>query len=623
MVYPPPPEPPQPPEPMAEREPRARGVGARLGEQIANMTPLERLLWAVAGLLLIVAIASFAPLFFPSSRPRPAFPTSTLLAAGAVATRTPLPSATPSSTPTPSATPFPTQSPLVLPTPPADGMSLTFSPNPDRTGWLGSKELAPRWRDRNLHAGSLQNQVLVSVLQFDLTSLPPGSKILYAALEITGRDRRSIGTTGEWRLEWLDAQISAMLDEATFDAVAQVRALTVLGKPLKPEELAAGVTNRFVFTPDQLKLLEQQLEIGTLTLRLRGPNGQDNNLFTWEAGSGIAAPTLYLVVVPASFNVITATPTPENVFVAATRVVEQTRFAQQFGTPTPFPRAIATATPGATSIVVITNTPTPAHIETAQHRAAYATAVAMTTGTFTPLPPNWVTATPLPLLIPAASLTPQPTPTRTPTPRDIPKLASQPLPPEFFNKILFKSGSRDAPLVWVIDPDGTNLALVTDRAVYDRAAARDVISPDGAFLLYNAPSIDFPDTLQIWIQYLGRPSISAQRLTWLRSGLAYAPAWAPYGNKFAYTSSETGRDEIWLFDLETKRTQKLTNSTDWYWNQYPSWSPDGKRIAFSSDRGHQGTFTEIWTMNADGTGEIKLGDGTRDAWAPVWVKWKR
>jgi hypothetical protein len=37
-----------------------------------------------------------------------------------------------------------------------------------------------------------------------------------------------------------------------------------------------------------------------------------------------------------------------------------------------------------------------------------------------------------------------------------------------------------------------------------------------------------------------------------------------------------------------------------------------------------GSFTEVWTMNADGTGdEIKLGDGTRDAWAPVWVKWKQ
>ncbi|MCX7841153.1 MAG: hypothetical protein N2559_17080, partial [Anaerolineae bacterium] len=462
-----------------------------------------------------------------------------------------------------------------------------------------------RWRDRNLHAGSLQGQTLVSVVQFDLTSLPPGTKILYAALELTGRDRRNIGASGEWHIELLNPPPSTAWDEMTYDTLAQTRALTTFGKPLTPKDLAAGATNRFILTSEQLKLVEQQLEVGTLTLRLRGPSGAGTNLFTWEAGTGIAAPTLYLVAVPASFVVITATPTPENVFIAATRVVEQTRFAQQFGTPTPLPRVFATATPAAT-VVVITNTPTPAHVETALYRSAYATAVAMTTGTFTPLPPHWITATPPPLLIPVVSLTPLPTPTYTPTPRDPVQLARQPLPAELYNKILFQSGPRNAPLIWSMDPDGKNLALVTDREVYERAAAREVVSPNGAFLLYNAPSIDFPETLQIWIQYLGLPRTPPQRLTGHRRGIAYAPAWSPVEHQFAYTSNETGRDEIYVWDLQTNQRRQLTRSTDWYWNQFPSWSPDGKRIVFSSDREHPGAFTEIWVMNADGTGAIKL-----------------
>ena len=48
----------------------------------------------------------------------------------------------------------------------------------------------------------------------------------------------------------------------------------------------------------------------------------------------------------------------------------------------------------------------------------------------------------------------------------------------------------------------------------------------------------------------------------------------------------------------------------------PSWSPDGTRIAFSSDR--DGDY-EIYVMNADGTHPIQLTD---DPWAsdfgPAW-----
>jgi TolB protein len=247
----------------------------------------------------------------------------------------------------------------------------------------------------------------------------------------------------------------------------------------------------------------------------------------------------------------------------------------------------------------------------------------MTTGTFTPTPSNWVTTTPLPPFIPFANLSPSPTATPTPTRLTVLQSAIRPIPAQFFNRIIFQRGDRGNPTFVVIDPDGQNQGLVTDRSVYETAVARDAFSPEGTFLLYNAPSIDFPDTLQIWIQYQGIPTAPPQRLTWHRIGLAYAPAWAPCCNKFAYVSSETGRDEIWLFDLDAKKTQKLTTSAEWNWNQFPSWSPDSKQIVFSSDRGRPGMFTDIWVMNADGTNARKISDGIRDAWAPVWIKWKQ
>ena len=51
-----------------------------------------------------------------------------------------------------------------------------------------------------------------------------------------------------------------------------------------------------------------------------------------------------------------------------------------------------------------------------------------------------------------------------------------------------------------------------------------------------------------------------------------------------------------------------------YW---PAWSPDGKRIAFTSNR--DGNY-EIYVMNADGTGLRNLtqppGAGQLRAWSP-------
>jgi TolB protein len=46
---------------------------------------------------------------------------------------------------------------------------------------------------------------------------------------------------------------------------------------------------------------------------------------------------------------------------------------------------------------------------------------------------------------------------------------------------------------------------------------------------------------------------------------------------------------------------RLTNNPSW--DDSPSWSPDGNKIAFDSARDGNG---EIYIMNADGTGQTRL-----------------
>lgn len=74
------------------------------------------------------------------------------------------------------------------------------------------------------------------------------------------------------------------------------------------------------------------------------------------------------------------------------------------------------------------------------------------------------------------------------------------------------------------------------------------------------------------------------------------PVWSPDGKKVAFTSNQDGKWSIYVIDLNTNEVKQLTDSSAS--EIAPSWSPDGSRIVFSSDRSGE---WEIYTMNADGT----------------------
>jgi hypothetical protein len=590
-------------------------------DRLTNRFPfLEIFLWVLGIAVAAIIFLAFAPGFITILAGSPT-PTS---APKATVTPRATWTALPTSTDIPLPPPVAARTALPVPTPPPNAQEFVIAADPRRSGWLTNKETGIHWGDRNLHAGSYKAQVFQTLLYFDVSAIIPGSKIVYAQVELDGLNRANLGPDGVWSLRALPTDLLANWTLRPNQDFRDASARFDVGNPLKPEDLAEDRINQFIIAPAHFARLEEMINTkGALALRLDGPASASDNLFTWDAGDRDPKigqhPTLRVIVVPSQYAYITQTPTPRTVLTAAALVATATEFAQRYGSPTPLPRKFATMPP----LHPITPEPTPANAETITAREMYATAVAMTTGTLTPTPLHWVTTTPVPLVIPARNLSPTHTATPTATPLPIAQSAKRAIPADLYNKILFQRGPRYAPTIWVMDPDGKNLGLITERVVYEIATARDTISPDGIFALFNADDRNRPDTLQIWRSDLRQPQLPPTPLTALRSGIAFAPTWSPDGIKIAYTSTETGRHEIWTLDVNTRAMKQLTISADWFWNQFPSWSPDSKQIVFSSDRDHSGMFSEIWVMNADGTGWRKLGDGTSDAWGAVWIKWKQ
>ncbi|MCL4393692.1 MAG: hypothetical protein M1482_02575, partial [Chloroflexi bacterium] len=312
------------------------GSADPMGIRRVSKTATSRRAWSAPGrtpIWILVSAAVLVSCAAPTPETPPFARTTRASSPRAVPTETQTP--TPSSTAAP--TENPTLGPIVLPTPPPNGVTLTLSADENETGWVASGGTAPFSPDNSLSVGVLKGQAYESIVQFDVTRLAPGSKIDFAALELSGRNANSLAAQGEWHLDLLDTATTSW-NGATFDTIRQVPVLIPITAPLASGELEAGARKRFVFTSDQLAALQKQIDVGTVAVRLSGPTQGDDDLFVWDATPGVRQPTLYLVAQPAAFAVITGTPTPADVFAAATRVVAQTLQASLFGTPTALPR---------------------------------------------------------------------------------------------------------------------------------------------------------------------------------------------------------------------------------------------------------------------------------------------
>jgi TolB protein len=202
-------------------------------------------------------------------------------------------------------------------------------------------------------------------------------------------------------------------------------------------------------------------------------------------------------------------------------------------------------------------------------------------------------------------------------------------PPEVTGKIVFSapdSTPNPQDQLFVMNADGSGLRQITRG---DGSAIQPAWSPDGQTIAYAGDSLGSASFEALWLIEADGSDPRPVRYT---SGDSFAlmgnvPDWHPDGDRLAFDycidCEGFGLNyEIYTIELENGITRNLTEHTGR--DQFPTWSPDGEWVAFTSNRDYYQADSMRWRkdlywIRPDGT-ELKrltcTGHVTRPTWSP-------
>ncbi|MFL5798083.1 MAG: hypothetical protein ACJ77A_09140 [Actinomycetota bacterium] len=181
--------------------------------------------------------------------------------------------------------------------------------------------------------------------------------------------------------------------------------------------------------------------------------------------------------------------------------------------------------------------------------------------------------------------------------------------------LVFAAGSPRS-RVYSVDPDGSALHAISPPSI---DASQPAVSPDGARIAFVSRG---PQPTNIYV--MNSDGTGIRQLTGfapsnnlhLSSGDGSDPSWSPDGRNLAFTSSRDGCMKAFVMAADGSGQRPVTGCGSF---TRPAWSPNGIEIAVGGaprDDRHG-----IWLMNADGTAGVGI-EGTRPsdrgpvAWSP-------
>ena len=190
-------------------------------------------------------------------------------------------------------------------------------------------------------------------------------------------------------------------------------------------------------------------------------------------------------------------------------------------------------------------------------------------------------------------------------------------------------GARDGDVsrqeLYVMDADGTNVKRLTTN---EDADASPSWSPDGRQLVVaRAKRIGEQDVESfLYVVNADGSGERALRHEPRRKTPVFltAPAWSPDGKRIAFTRvtfDEEPGAAVFVMDADGKRPRKLVDEA-----LEPDWSPDGKRIALASYRDRVGRTcfqecnpnSELYVVGADGGHLRRLTTSVANEASPTW-----
>lgn len=188
-------------------------------------------------------------------------------------------------------------------------------------------------------------------------------------------------------------------------------------------------------------------------------------------------------------------------------------------------------------------------------------------------------------------------------------------------RVAFSAGDGETTSdIELINADGTDRVQLTDTT--DRCESDPSWSPDGEQIVFtDVPCGEDESSSELVVM----DSDGGNRRT-LVPAPAVAADWSPDGRQIVFTGAgeAKGASTIWLAraDGSNARRLELPNIPS---PSEPSWSPDGKTIAFVSPTGtyaneDPGSWNEdVWVVAVDGGDTRRVtSDDRNDHWPPAW-----